>query len=279
MRTWKKIFRDPIFHFSLLGGALFMADFYASETPSERQSIEIDQAQIEWMKSASKKEIGRLPGDRELENLIDNFVREEVYFREALAMGLERDDVIVRRRLVQKLRFLVEDVATVQTPGDEELRRLFDQLREYFLEPERFSFSHIYFRHSREDARGDAQKSLVQLKGGKGKTPKQLGDPFMMRYHYANQNQPQIAESFGGDFAAQVASLAPGQWHGPFQSAYGWHLVKLSEKRDSYTPAFDDVKESVMAQWYQQQREKANDEAFERLQKTYQIKIHQTQES
>ncbi len=279
MPSWKTIFRDPIVIFSLMGGALFMADSHFSATTGQHQLIEVDQAQIEWLKRASEKGVGRLPTDQELAHMINNFVREEIYFREALAMELGREDVIVRQRLVQKLRFLVEEVATAQAPSDEELRELFDQMSERFLEPERFSFSHVYFRNTREDARTDAQQSLEQLQGAADKSPQQLGDPFMRRYHYANQDKPQITESFGGAFAAQVSSLSPGRWHGPFQSVYGWHLVKLSEKRDSYIPAFDQVRGSVMAEWYQQQRDKANDEAFARLRKAYQVEIHGTRES
>jgi len=294
MTIWKKVFRDPIFHFSLIGGTLFMADIYSGDAPDQIRMIEVDQAQIEWMKSASEKEVGRLPTDQELESLIDNFVREEVYFREALAMGLQREDVIVRRRLVQKLRFLVEDVATAQPPSDQKLRGLFNKMQDNFQEPARYSFSHFYFRNTRKDARSDARQSLDQLqflakqaKANKStannattdEPPKHWGDSFMMRYHYVNQDQRQIANNFGGSFAASVAGLPAGQWRGPFKSAYGWHLVKLSDKRDSYIPDFDEVSESVLAHWHQQQRDKANEEAFARLQKSYQIEIHKTQES
>lgn len=220
-----------------------------------------------------------MPTDQELERLIENFVRDEVYFREALAMGLESEDVIVRRRLIQELRFLVEDVATAQPPGEEDLRILFDQLRERFKESERYSFSHFYFRNTREDVRSDAQQSLARLQGRETKPSVQLGDPFMMHYHYVNQDQRQVANNFGGAFAASLADLPVGQWRGPFKSAYGWHLVKLSEKRDSYIPTFDEVREIVLAEWQQQQRDKANNEAFARLHKRYQVEIHSAQES
>lgn len=279
MSIWKKILRDPIFHFALIGGVLFAADGYSTRSTAEGKVIEVDQVRIEWLKSTSKKENGRLPTEQELERLIDNYVREEVFFREALAMELERDDVIIRRRLIEKLRFLVEDVATATPPSEEELREFYNKMQERFREPERYSFSHFYFSNdARPDARGDAERVLAQLQGSGSAPAKKLGDPFMMRYHYANQGHRQVANNFGRAFMAGLAELPGGQWSGPVPSVYGWHLVKLNEKRASYIPSYEAVKEAVLAEWQQQQRVKANNETYARLRQGYQVEIRPAQE-
>ena len=279
MSIWKKFIRDPIFHFLLIAIALFAVDAYSTRSVDAQKVIEVDQARIEWLKSASKKENGRLPTDGELQRLIDNHVRDEVFFREALAMGLERDDVIIRRRLVEKLRFLIEDVATSTVPGEQELREFYQLMQDSFREPERYSFSHFYFSNdARSDARSDAEQALLQLTGSGAEPAKKLGDPFMMRYHYANQGQSQIGNSFGSDFALDISKLAAGPWSGPLQSVYGWHLVKLNEKTASYIPDFEQVREEVLAQWQEQQRVKANDEIFARLRAGYSVRILPGQE-
>jgi len=272
-----KFFRDPLFHFLLIAAGLFTLNAYTGREASESRLIEIDQARLDWLKNISRKEQGREPSAQELDFLIERYIREEVFFREALAMGMERDDVIVRRRLIEKLRFLMEDVAVSSSPDDERLQQFFELEKAHFSEPETYSFSHYYFSsESRADAREDSGEALAQLIQ-EGAPSNRLGDPFMMSYHYANKSAKKISDSFGEGFSDSLVSLTPGQWAGPVASEYGWHLVKVSHRSSAYIPVFDDVKPQVLLLWQKLQQEKFNEQTYMRLRQNYRINIHSLQ--
>jgi hypothetical protein len=271
--------RDPIFHLVVIGGLLFVADGIFNGAPDKANVIEIDEAKIAWLRSVSEKEMGRPPTDETLGHLIDSYVREEMLYREALALDMQSDDVIVRRRLAQKMRFLVESIAHGKAPGDDKLRSFYDQRRELFREPERFSFSHHYFStDGRDSAQKDAREALARLQTPETALADQpgassFGDPFMLAYHFSGEALAQVSRHFGDDFATALADLPVGGWSGPVRSAYGWHLVKLARKSESVVLPYEAVAERVLTQWQEEQRLKANERAFARLHEKYQVVI------
>ncbi len=260
----KKWLKEPLIAFLALGALIFGLANFVGE-PAANQVVEVDQAEINRLIEQWRAQMGRAPSEAELDGLVEQFLREEIYYREALRLSLDQGDVIVRRRLVQKLTFLTEDLATSQPPTQAELRAFYQtNLGRYEL-PKRFSFLHRYFSvDRRDDAQADAVAALAD--------PSISGDPFMLQRAYAERSERKIGVLFGRGFAASVAALTPSpDWQGPIRSAYGWHLVRLEQIQPSRLPPFEDMAVRVAADLNAQHREDANRAFYEQLRSRYQV--------
>ncbi|MEQ8860004.1 MAG: peptidylprolyl isomerase [Pseudomonadales bacterium] len=261
-----KLLREPLLYFLLAGAALFLvADVLGGD---DSQRIVVTDAERARLSAQWQSQMGRPPTDSELEALVEQWIREEIYYREAVAMGLEEDDVIIRRRLAQKLTFLTEDLATGRSPSEAELRSYYADNAERYSEPERFSFGHRYFSSERrEQAQADAQAALATA-DSEGAVQ---GDPFMLQRSYVERSQREIGELFGREFAAALSELPPGSWQGPVRSAYGWHLVRVEQREPARQLGFDEVIDRVAADYRQQQRREANEAYYQALLARYEI--------
>ena len=273
MQTWKTLMRDPLCHFVLFGAVLFAINAVTGQTPGDNKVITVDQARIDWLVTGSTQERGRSPTPNEVQQLVDNYIQEEILYREAMALGLGEDDAIVRRRLIKKLRFMIEDVAMAEAPSQETLHDFYLEHTTTFRQPETYSFSHHYFSaDSRSDARQDAMQALAQLTHEQVENPpRSLGDAFMLGHSFASKSHTQVVDLFGEHFASSVTQLPEAQWQGPLPSAYGWHLVKLTQKHPGYLPEYHEIKDDILALWQAKHSQKANDQAYERLQSSYRI--------
>jgi len=280
MRQWIK---EPLVQFFMIGALFFVLDGQFSVT--DKPLIEVDQQRIDWLKTVWQRQWRREPTPAELQTLIDQQIREEVLYREAGALGLDQNDVIVRRRMVQKLSFLLEDVALAVEPTDQVLRKFYQEHSEEFREPENLSFSHIYFSENRRSQpREDALLLLEVINSdqavSEGIATKKasmdidaLGDPFMLQKFYARRSLQEIAELFGGEFSETLSAIDGSQWFGPVRSAYGFHLVKISAREETRIPALTDVREKVLIRWQDVQRQSANEELYQRLKEKYRIRV------
>jgi peptidyl-prolyl cis-trans isomerase C len=212
------------------------------------------------------------PGPEELEALISAKVREEILYREALALGLDRDDTIVRRRLAQKMEFLAEDTLAVPEPKRAELREWFAENRERFSRPARISFRHLYFSPDRRgsNARQDAESALTRLPD-EPDAPQAVADRFMYQDEYRDRPLDQLSILFGGSFASQIDALATGSWQGPVESGYGWHLVRVDAKAEPRVPHFDAIAVEVREAWIADRRDAAKARAYEALRARYDV--------
>ncbi len=218
--------------------------------------------------------MGRPPTDQELEGLTQQWVKEEIYSREAQAMGLDQNDTIIRRRLVQKLTFLTEDLASAVLPSDSELQDYYQANLDRYREPARFDFEHRYFsRDRRDDAGADAAAALIKIQKDPGARDyiSSTGDSFMLQMQFAGRSERQIGDLFGREFAAALSNLTPGEWHGPVSSAYGEHLVFVSASQAPRTQPFEQAKARISADYAQQQREQANQAFFDGLRAQYEV--------
>jgi len=276
--SWK---REPLVHFLLIGAALFLLSALVGGdgATSGEETITVGADDIEWLKSAWARQWRRPPTERELQGLVDNHIREEILYREALAMGLDRDDTIVRRRLVQKIEFLTEDLIDQLKPSEEELRRFFDENVESYRNPELRTFTHVYFSvDSRgESAVADAAAVLAGLSAS-GNPPQrapELGDRFMMQCDYPRRSETEVARHMGQEFARELFEVEPGRWQGPIRSGYGVHLALVSEVMGSSLPRFEEVRERVREDLQRQRRELANQGFYDGLRQRYEIVIDQ----
>ena len=272
-----RILREPLLHFVLLGAAIFAAYSLVSRRGgSEPGNIVISAGQIAAIELGFTRTWHRPPTRDELEGLIRDRVREEVYYREAMALGLDQDDTIIRRRLRQKLEFLTDDVVAEAQPTDAELNAYLAAHPDTFRVQRDFTFSHVFLnpdKHGEELAR-DAAALLAQLnQAGDKADVSAFGDPFLLGYTFAAVPGTEIAAQFGEPFAARVGQLAPGQWQGPIESGYGVHLVFVRDRTEGRVPRLDEVRDAVAREWDNARRLAANDTLYDEMLKRYAVTI------
>jgi len=269
----KRWLREPLLHFIIAGISVFAlyAAMHSGAASQEPQRIEItadDQRQIAIAWQARWQ---RPPTPDELRNLIEEQIREEILYREALALGLERDDTIIRRRLAQKMDFLAEDVTELREPAPGELEAWFAANRERYTPSSLASFHHLFFSADQRGARAeaDARDALARLQDREAKA----GDAFMFNDEYAEQSPDQLVRVFGSKFAAGLFRLQPGAWQGPIESGYGWHLVWIDALAPGLPPDYESVAEQARADWISAQRDQAKRAVFEQIRARYEIVV------
>jgi parvulin-like peptidyl-prolyl isomerase len=199
-------------------------------------------------------------------------VKEELLAREARDLGLDKDDAVVRRRLAQKMTFVIEDTSRLAEPGEPELRRFYEAHRQEFRREARISFTHVFFDRARDGAEVDARQALVELASASDAAlAADKGDRLLIEPEVSNAHEDSVAAQFGQDFAGAVFALAPGAWHGPIQSAYGLHLVRVSTIRPAEQRPFIEVRDQVVERWREAQRQDAEKRYFDQLFKKYEI--------
>jgi len=273
-----RFLREPLVHFLTIGALLFaLYGFVHDRREPTSDTIAVSAAQISLFQEQWRQQQGRLPTQPELQWLIDQYIREEVLAREAKALGLDRDDTIVRRRLAQKMDFLVADIAALAEPSDEEARKFFTTHVEQYREPVKLSFTHIYFNpdERRGHVQQDAERVLARLRAEKHPLPRapERGDRFVLSADYAQRTQVEVAREFGQAFAEQLFATPLGQWEGPLESGYGVHLVRIQERIAATVPAFDTVRSKVKDNFIADQRQEASESAYQHLRERYKIVI------
>ena len=277
-RSVKRLLREPLVHFVLIGALLFGAYSLGSGGPSATpaaKEIRVSQDEIAQLTSVFQAQWRRAPTPQELGQLLENKVQQEVLYREALAMGLDKDDEIVKRRMAQKMQFLAEDIAAAREPSTDELRRWFDTRTSEFAKPPRLGLRHVYFSPDRRGARAqdDAQAALARLAGQPEDTllAASLADPFMFQDYYRDRTPEYLAKEFGPGFARNVATLTPGSWQGPIRSGLGWHLVFVDTVIPGRVPAFEEIEPEVKQAWLAEQKANASQKAYTDLRRKYTV--------
>lgn len=274
----RRLFREPLVHFVLLGAVLYAASFFMPgnnmPAPGEKEIV-ISPGKIEHLAALFARTWQRPPTREELEGIVNDFIREEAAYREGLALGLDRDDTIIRRRLRQKLDFIAEDLASQAEPGDEALGAYLAEHAEAFRIAPRLTFRQIYLNPEKrgDGLAADAGKLLDLLNSDPAADATELGDRILLDPGYADISERDIARLFGQAFAAAVAELAPGAWRGPVRSGYGMHLVKVDERLDGRIPELDEVREAVRREWENSRREKTIEQFYSNILKRYDITI------
>ncbi|HWJ20469.1 MAG TPA: peptidylprolyl isomerase, partial [Geobacterales bacterium] len=244
----KRFAREPLIHFLLLGAILFGAYAYVERKQGgaeQSNEIKLTIGDISQLVLVFRSQWRRDPTPQELRQLVEDKVREEVLYREALALGLDRDDTIVKRRMAQKMQFLAEDVAAAREPTVEELGPWYEANHDQFAFPPRVSFRHLYFSADRRgaSARDDAATALTKLAGQPENSnfAATLADASMFQEYYRDRTPEFLGKEFGPNFALTVVKLPPGSWQGPVESGFGWHLVFVDKLIPGRVPPFEEV--------------------------------------
>jgi hypothetical protein len=277
----KKILREPLLHFLLLGGAIFAAyDLMPKRTSVEPGKIVITREQIAAMAEGFTRTWRRPPLAEELEGLIRDRVQEEVYCREALALGLDKDDSVIRRRLRQKVEFVSDDIAAQAEPTDADLNAYLQAHPESFRVEQRITFRQVYLNPEKhgDSLAKDAAQLLERLnQAGNSDDGAALGDSFLLEHDFTDVPTGEVAKQFGEIFAAKLGGLAPGRWQGPIESGYGVHLVWVNEHTEGRLPALAEVRDAVALEWANARRMEANGKFYAELLRQYAVTIEKPQ--
>lgn len=270
-----KVFKEPLVAFLFIGVAIFaLFQQVSDDALTSDTEIVVTAGRIQVLTLSFEKVWQRLPSARELEGLIQNYVREEVLYREALAMGLGRDDPVVKRRLVQKLEFLSEDMAALDDPAEQELLVYLAAHQERYRQPSRFSFRQVYLNSSRrgDNIQGTAIKLLTKLQANDSDA-ETLGDPLMLSHQFERMPETEIEQVLGGKFLQYLRETPTGSWQGPIASGFGLHLVRIDERIDGKPPSLNAVREQVVRDWTALQRKQTNADVYESLRKRYKVTV------
>jgi hypothetical protein len=239
-------------------------------------SIVVSAGKVAQLKEIFTRTWQRPPTEEELDGLIEDHIREEVYYREALAMGLDRDDTIVRRRLRQKLEFFTGDLVAAVDPTEEQLANYLDEHADAFRLPSRVSFQQIYFNRDRRGAQAtrDAESLLARLNEASSHVDTTtVGDELMLPGEYDLIPEPEVARLLGSEFAAALAGLPVGGWSGPVESGFGLHLVLIHERQSESFPALAEVRQAVEREWRNVRRKETTESFYGGLRERYEVSV------
>jgi hypothetical protein len=270
--------KEPLLHFLLLGALLFAIHTWAGDRGrgTNRNEIVVTAGRVRSLTETFTRQWNRPPSPDELAGLVRDFVREEVLMREALALGLDRYDTIVRRRLAQKMEFLSDDLAAVGEPTAEALRAHLAEHPERFRVDPRFTFSQIHLdREKRGNAlAADAAKLLGDLNApDAAPNLDALGDSRLLDARYVNVSAREIDAQFGAAFAARLDTLPHGRWEGPIESGYGAHLVRIEAFTPGRLPALEEVRDRVAQEWTAARRSAAQEAHLQALLARYEVTV------
>ncbi|WP_343211591.1 peptidylprolyl isomerase (plasmid) [Aliisedimentitalea scapharcae] len=271
-------FREPMLHFLVIGAVLFAVFNLRNDTTQDQSDqIVVTAGHVDQLEAGFKRSWSRAPTDQEREALISEYIRSEVFYREAVKLGLDQGDGVIRRRLRQKLEFILEDVSALVPPTDDDLRQyLEDNAEKFRLEP-RLSFQHIYLSpEKRDDIGADALSILARVEAGED--PWQLGDTIMLPLAVEGASLSQIDREFGDGFARALDRVPLGHWGGPVQSGFGGHLVFVSERVKGRLPDLDDIRAKVAQDWLRAQKQDLEDKTYQTLRTGYEIIIEPTED-
>jgi peptidyl-prolyl cis-trans isomerase C len=256
-RIVRAALHEPLLHFVVAGTLLFALVAFR-QGGEETREIRITAADVAQMTAYWETQTQRKPSPEELHAMVQERIDEEVLAQEAVRLGLDQDDVIIRRRLAQKMAFITEDLATLTEPDEAALRAYFEAHRAAYATPELYGVRHLFFSvdsrgmNLERDTRGALQKLL------QGADPATMGDPFMLPGEFADASRADMERDLGGEFAQAVANGAVGKWLGPVRSPFGFHLIRVESRSPATDAGFDEVRDEVREALLAQRRQEAN---------------------
>jgi hypothetical protein len=275
----RSVVREPLVLFLAAGAGLFLLWSAKGDSGATTDSrIVVGEETIRNLAQNWTRTRLRPPTTEELHGLVEDHVREEVFYREALSLGLDRDDTIIRRRLRQKLEFVSDDLGAHAPPSEEQLRAFLAENPDPFRRDPRFTWTHVFLSPKRDAAgRTDTVRHLLaELNGPRGaRDAGEAGDPFLLPFDFDGSSSAEVAALFGDAFASAMGRLGPGRWHGPIQSAYGEHLVLVRQIVPGHVPPLDEIRDAVRREWETKNRRDVNEAFYQKLRSRYRVLIEE----
>ncbi len=268
--------REPLLHFIVLGALVFaLYGLIRPDQPADDEIV-VSRGQQEHLVTAFTRTWQRPPTQAEFTGIVDDWIREEIAYREGQRLGLDSNDTIIRRRLRQKLEVLADDIVSMAEPGEEMLQEYLEEnIADYTLEPV-YTLRQVFFNVDERGAAADqdAEQALLLLETDSVLTnPENLGDRLSLAHRHVRKTESELAASFGRDFAANLVDLEVGKWQGPILSGYGLHLVLVEEFVPGRPLTLEEAERDVRRDWDNEQRVKAIDTLYKEFRKDYTITI------
>ena len=270
-----RLIREPLVQFLLIGVAIFaIYELVASQSEPPRDRIVVTEGRAQQLALVFAKTWQRSPSPQEMRGLIDAYVKEEIYYREAIKLGLDRDDTLIRRRMQQKMEFLSEPSDDRLAASDATLQSFYDANQaDFLIEPEvEFQQILIDSEKDREPAEARAEQLLRQLRdSSQDVDASELGDATLLPYATRLSSVTRIGNAFGENFAKKLATLPAGEWMGPIKSPFGLHLVHITDRRDERLPPLNEIRKAVEQKWRTQERDQFQQDEYDRLRANYEV--------
>ncbi|MDF7822930.1 peptidylprolyl isomerase [Pontiellaceae bacterium B12227] len=266
-----RIFKEPLIHFILIGAVLFGLYGLVNRAGVPTAGLVVSTETIGMLAETFSNDWNRAPSDEELENLIDEYIREEVAFREGVAMGLDRDDVVIRQRIRQKLELLAEEGVAKNTPTDAELEAYLAANADVFREPQQISIQQVYFSPEHLDQAVMVRRELNAME----KPPAGFGDPSSIGQHFVRVTHDEVDQTFGLGFADKLIELPEKAWSEAIESELGFHLVYIEERLAGEVPDLGRIRNMVEFEWENEQRLQRLEKLYSDLREKYSVRIEE----
>jgi PPIC-type PPIASE domain len=276
-----KFFREPLVHFLLIGAGLFLlfgwrggpASLPAGPSGPPSAKIVVPQDEIDQTIATFTRTWQRPPTEEETKGLVEDLVRNEIYYREALAIGLDRDDGVIRQRMRQKMEFILEDITAQTEPTDEELLAYMKKHPDSYRVDPQIAFRHVYVNATKRGKNGNADALEILSRLNAGGDPDAVGDPLLLPSEVPLSPMWDISKQFGEQFSRKLLELKPGAWTGPVQSGFGLHLIFIRKRVEGRLAELKDVREMVKRDLMTQRQKELKDAAYAKLRERYVVTV------
>ena len=269
----RRLLAEPIVHFLLIGVALFGAYRWMAPADSDGRRIVITQGVVNDLVTQHVAARGRVPSSAELNHLIESYVRDEILYREGVRLGLDRDDLVVKRRVRQKIELITEEDASARVPTEADLSSYLAANRARFLQPAILTFEQVFLGQSTSQP-GVVQAVAVTHRALRnGSDPAELGTPTLLPHRMTHSPADLVARDFGAAFAAALEKVPVGEWTGPIDSSFGAHYVRVSDRTPARAPQLATVRAHVVREWENERRLRARTDAYARMRGEYEVSV------
>ena len=272
MRT-REVLAEPLLHFLVIGIALFAAYKWMAPDDSAGRRIVITQGVIDDLVTQHVAAKGREPSATELKYLIESYVHDEILYREGVKLGLERDDIVVKRRVRQKIEMMAEEDASTRAPTDADLSAYLTANQARFVQPAILTFEQVFIGESTSSPGVVHAVALTREALRKGADPEELGKPTLLPHRMTRTPADLVARDFGSSFAAALEKAPVGEWVGPIDSSFGTHYVRVSDRTPAVAPELAAIRDQVVREWENERRQRARDDTYMKMRGDYQITI------
>jgi hypothetical protein len=272
MRT-REVLAEPLLHFLVIGIALFAAYKWMAPDDSAGRRIVITQGVIDDLVTQHVAAKGREPSDIELKYLIESYVHDEILYREGVKLGLERDDIVVKRRVRQKIEMMAEEDASTRAPTDADLSAYLTANQARFVQPAILTFEQVFIGESTSGPGVVHAVALTREALRKGAEPEELGKPTLLPHRMTRTPADLVARDFGSSFAAALEKAPVGEWVGPIESSFGTHYVRVSDRTPAVAPELAAIRDQVVREWENERRQRARDDTYMKMRGEYQVTI------
>ncbi|MDN3643873.1 peptidyl-prolyl cis-trans isomerase [Lutimonas halocynthiae] len=268
----KKLLKEPLFHFLLMGIGLFIIYGIVSNDQTNEETIVINDFDVDNIIASWEMQWKRLPTDEELKSLILQNIKQEIFYQEALKMNLDHNDEIIKRRLSQKMQFLSSDIASLNEPNDDEILAFYkDNIESYMSQNSYELYQIIYSLDYHNNPKAEAKNMLQSISQQDPKMAENLGDKMPFPFYFKSVDESELNRQLGLNFTDELEKIEVNQWTGPIQSGFGYHLVFIADKKESAPIPFNDIQADVLRDLEYENQKKMNEMIFEEFRKNYNI--------